>query len=187
MSATLDREPADPPTRLLLFLAFLKIGLLGFGGVAALARHVLVVERRLLGEREFAENFGLASSLPGANTVNLATMLGDRLCGPSGAAAALLGLLGAPLALLALVATLYSRFGHLADVQAALHGSAAAAAGIVMGTSLKILRDLGPDWLALVVTAAVCAAAAAKVPMVSVLATSIPVSLAIGLARKQQA
>lgn len=118
------------PTRWALFTAFLEIGVLGFGGVAALARHVLVVERRFLSEREFAESFGLASSLPGANTVNLATMLGDRFRGITGAAAALLGLVGAPLILVTAIATLYSRYGAQPDVRAALYGAAAAAAGV---------------------------------------------------------
>jgi Chromate transport protein ChrA len=94
-------------------LAFLKIGVLGFGGVAAWARHVLVVERRFLDGRAFAEDFGLASSLPGANTVNLSVMLGDRFCGVSGAIAALTGLMGAPLVILAAIASLYARFGDL--------------------------------------------------------------------------
>jgi chromate transporter len=38
-----------------LFFGFLKIGLLGFGGVAPWARHIIVEERRWLSDREFAE------------------------------------------------------------------------------------------------------------------------------------
>ena len=175
------------PTRLALFLAFLKIGALGFGGVAAWARHVLVVERGFLGEKEFAERFGLASTLPGANTVNLATMLGERFGGVSGAGLALLGLMGAPLAILILVASLYARFGQLPDVKAALFGAAAAAAGVVMGTSLKILRALEPDVVAVLSTAAVCLAAMAQVPMLAILALAIPLSVAAKIARGRAA
>ena len=182
-------EPPDVarPTRLALFTAFLKIGVLGFGGVAAWARHVLVVERRFLDERDFAESFGLASTLPGANTVNLATMLGDRFCGASGAVSAVFGLMGAPLAILAAVASLYSRFGDLPDVKAALFGAAAAAAGVVLGTSLKILRDLEPDLIAVLAAAAVCLAAAAKAPMLAILAVAIPLSVAAKVVRKRPA
>ena len=175
------------PTRLALFTAFLKIGVLGFGGVAAWARHVLVVERRFLDERDFAESFGLASTLPGANTVNLATMLGDRFCGLSGSVAAVLGLIGVPLVILVVIATLYSRFGSLPDVKAALFGAAAAAAGVVLGTSLKILRDLDPDAIAVLAAAAVCLAAAANVPMLAILALAIPLSIAAKIARKRLA
>ena len=53
------------PTRGELFLSYVKIGLLGFGGVAAWARHVIVEDRRWLTEREYAEILGLGQVLPG--------------------------------------------------------------------------------------------------------------------------
>lgn len=189
MSAGGTVNPIDEavPTRLALFLAFLKIGVLGFGGVAAWARHVLVVERRFLTEREFAESFGLASSLPGANTVNLATMLGDRFRGVSGATAALLGLIGVPLVILVGIAVFYTHFGGQPDVKAGLQGAAAAAAGVVLGTSLKILRDLEPDFAAVLVAGGVCLAAALQVPMLLILAIAIPLSIAVGLATERRA
>lgn len=187
IDAGLSADKPDVPTRSALFMAFLKIGVLGFGGVAAWARHVLVVERRFLTERDFAESFGLASTLPGANTVNLATMLGDRFRGASGAAAAVGGLMGLPLVILIVIATFYARFGNLPDVKAGLFGAAAAAAGVVLGTSLKILRDLDPDLIAVLAAAAVCLAAAAKVPMLVILAIAIPLSIAAKVARKKRA
>ena len=172
---------AEPPTRRTLFMAFFKIGALGFGGVAAIARHVLVVERRMLDERAFAELFGLASTLPGANTVNLATMLGDRFCGATGAIAAVLGLMGAPLTILVGAAVLYSRFGNNPDVKAALGGAAAAAAGLVGGTSLRILKGMDPDAAAVLIAGAVCfAAAVIKAPMLLTLGVAIPLSIGIG-------
>ncbi len=184
MSAIADGAPT-PPTRRALFSAFLKIGALGFGGVAALARHVLVVERRFLSERDFAESFALASTLPGANTVNLATMLGDRFQGASGAAVAVLGLMGLPLAILVVVATLYTRFSSLPDVKAALFGAAAAAAGVVLGVGVRLLRDLKASLIAVITAAAVGMAAIAKVPMIAILAVAVPLSLAAQFLRKR--
>ena len=178
---------ADPPTRRTLFIAFFKIGALGFGGVAALARHVIVVERRMLDERAFAELFGLASTLPGANTVNLATMLGDRFRGATGAIAAVLGLMGAPLLILVAAAVLYGRFGGNPDVKAALGGAAAAAAGLVGGTSLRILKGMEPDAVAVLIAVAVCLAAAViKVPMLLTLGVAIPLSVGIGAFRARE-
>ena len=69
------------PGRLELFLGYLKIGLLGFGGVAAWARHVIVEERRWLTEREYAEVLGLGQVLPGPNVGNAAVMIGRRFHG----------------------------------------------------------------------------------------------------------
>lgn len=175
-----------PPSVWALFTAFLKIGILGFGGVAAFARHVLVVERGFLSERAFAELFGVSSTLPGANTVNLATILGDRHHGVLGALAAVFGLIGAPLLVLFGVAILYARYGAVAEVGAGLSGAAAAAAGLVLGTSFKILRALDPDLVTILTAAAVCIAAAfLRLPMLFILASSIPISLAVGVARRR--
>lgn len=168
----------EPVTRLGLFTAFLKVGLLGFGGVAAWVRHIAVVERRWLSEVEFSELFGIASTLPGANTVNIATIFGDRSCGLSGAAAALAGLLGAPLLLLLAIASLYAGFSNFGDVQAALAGAAAAAAGLVIGSSLKMLRALASDVAILGITAGIFAASAfAHLSILLILAVAVPLSL----------
>ncbi len=178
----------DVPSVWALFTAFLRIGILGFGGVAAFARHVLVVERGVLDERDFAEMFGVSSTLPGANTVNMAVMLGDRCRGLAGAAAAVLGLIGAPLLILVGVATLYTRYAAVAEVRAGLLGAAAAAAGLVLGTSLKILKGLEPDAISWVTAACVCLAAALlQLPMVLILAVAIPVSLAVAARRGRKA
>ena len=184
---------ADPrgetrPTVWALFTAFLRVGILGFGGVAAFARHVLVVERGFLSERDFAETFGVSSTLPGANTVNMATILGDRYRGVAGAVVAVLGLVGAPLLILVGFATLYTRFSAVAEVRAGLSGAAAAAAGLVIGTSLKILKGLEPDMVTWLTAALVCLAAALlQIPMLLILAVAIPASLAVAVARGRRA
>ena len=176
------------PSRLALFTAFLKIGVLGFGGVAALARHVLVVERSYLDDGEFAEAFGIAATLPGANTVNLATMLGFRWRGWTGSAAGLGGLLGMPLVFLVVIAGLYARFSYLDDVRAALAGAAATAAGLVVGTALKLLKGLNPNIVNIATAACVCVAAAfVGAPMLVILCVAIPSSIAVTVARERRA
>jgi len=133
-----------------LFLAFFKIGVCGFGGVASWAHRIIVEERAWLSEQEYAEILGIASILPGANTVNIAVLLGDRYCGISGSLSALSGLLLMPVAILFAIAALYERFSIEADVKHAVAGAAAATAGLVIGTGLKMMRNLKPDLLALV-------------------------------------
>ncbi len=133
-----------------LFSGFLKIGLLGFGGVAPIARHVIVEERAWLSEEEYAAIMGVGQVLPGANTINAAAMIGDRFQGIAGAVVCVVSLLAMPLAIVIGLGVLYHRFAGLPQVQAAISGSAAAAAGLVIGTALKMARRLHPTAIAIV-------------------------------------
>ena len=65
------RRPFSP-LRAALFTGYLKIGLFGFGEVAAWARRVIVEERRWMTERDYAEVLGLGQVLPGPNVGNAA-------------------------------------------------------------------------------------------------------------------
>ena len=78
---------APPPTVGGLFRGFLSLGLMGFGGVLPLARHMLVEERRWLNGAEFSDLLGLCQFLPGGNVVNLSVAVGLRFRGVPGALA----------------------------------------------------------------------------------------------------
>jgi chromate transporter len=147
----------DPPQRRShgeLAGAFLKIGLLGFGGVAVMARRVLVEERAWFDDETYAQMLGLAQTLPGANTVNLAVLIGDREQGLAGAFAALGALIAPPLALLIAVMTGYDRIEDLPMVRATLAGMASTGAGLVFGTGLRMVWSLRRRWGGLVFGAA---------------------------------
>jgi chromate transporter len=80
--------------------------------------------------------------LPGPNIVNMALMIGDRFLGWRGAAAALAGLMGAPLLIVLLLAALYGQFMAQPMVAGALRGMGAVAAGLVIATALKLVGSL---------------------------------------------
>ncbi|WP_245257425.1 chromate transporter [Methylocapsa acidiphila] len=161
-----------------LFSAFFKLGLLGFGGVAGWVRQIVVEERGFLDEREFAEWLGVASILPGANTVNLAVMLGDFYKGPSGVLAALLGLLLAPILILITIVSLFDQFASQPDVSRALGGAAAATAGLVIGNAYKIMRAIRGDFRAMIVAGSTFAAVAIwQFPLAASLAVLVPLSI----------
>ncbi|PNG24854.1 chromate transporter [Methylocella silvestris] len=185
---TIDaRDHGRPPARRELFMAFFKIGVCGFGGVAGWVRPILVEERDWLSDREFAELHGAASVIPGANTVNLAVMLGDRFQGPAGSIAALCGLLLAPLAILIALASLFEHFGDLAAVKGALSGAAAATAGLVVGNAYKLLRALKSDILALAVAGATFASAGLlHLSLLTTLLLVVPGSLALFAAARRR-
>lgn len=126
-----------------LLRAFLRVGLMGFGGVAVSAHRVLVEERRWLTDADYAALLAMGQALPGANTVNVAVMLGDRARGWRGALVAVTGLMAVPLVVLGLALVLYERAVAVPEVRGALAGVAAAAAGLVAGTAIKMLRSLG--------------------------------------------
>jgi chromate transporter len=125
-----------------LFLGFLKIGLLGFGGIAPWARHVIIEERRWLTEKEFAAILGIGQILPGPNTMNASVMIGDRFQGVSGVLLCLLGQMAMPLVIITSLAVVYERYAAVPEVKAALIGAAAGAAGLVLGTALKMAQKI---------------------------------------------
>jgi chromate transporter len=161
-----------------LFLGFLKIGLLGFGGIAPWARHVIIEERRWLTEKEFAAILGVGQILPGPNTMNASVMIGDRFQGVPGVLICLLGQMAMPLVIITSLAVVYQRFADVPEVKAALAGAAAAAAGLVMGTALKMAQKIRLTPLALAIGAlALAAIGILSWPLVPVVAVLVPLGV----------
>jgi chromate transporter len=178
-------DAAPPvPTLTELFSGYLKIGLLGFGGVAAWARRVIVEERRWLSERDYAEILGMGQVLPGPNVGNAAVMIGRRFHGLPGALVATSGMYFAPLCILIALSLLYENFGQEPGVSSAMQGIAAGAAGMVVGTALKMAErlKLTPEALA-VLAVAVVAAAWLRISLPLVVLVLAPVSIALSLRR----
>lgn len=147
--------PALPPiSRSMLFASFLRMGLLGFGGVLPLARQVLVVERRWLDDRAFAEVIGLCQVLPGPNVVNLSVVIGSRTHGPLGALIALSGLLFVPVGLMLAIAYFYASIAQEPLTRNAIAGASAAAAGLILGTGVRLLLQTRPPLRGLLTGAA---------------------------------
>ncbi|MEM0355074.1 MAG: chromate transporter [Desulfurococcaceae archaeon] len=79
-----------------LYLTFLKIGFMMFGGAyggVALFKQVLVDEYGVISAENLEETISLANSVPGPITVNAALMIGYRTGGLTGSIVSLLGLL----------------------------------------------------------------------------------------------
>lgn len=171
-------------TRAELFAGYAKIGLLGFGGVAVMARHVIVEERRWLSERDYAEVLGLGQILPGPNVGNAAVMIGRRFHGFAGALVATAGLYIGPLAILVTLALLYDAYGERPGVAPFMRGVAAAAAGMVIGMALKMGTKLRPPpELAAVGVLAVLAAAWLRLPLPVIVLALAPLGIFLSLRR----
>jgi chromate transporter len=121
-----------------LFLGFLMVGVRGFGGVMPWTRRMLVDEHRWMDDRQFTQFLNLANPLPGANSLNLAVVVGNRFQGARGSMAALLGLLLAPICIVLTLAALVDRFGQAGPIKHLLPGVSVAAAGLVGGMGLRL-------------------------------------------------
>jgi chromate transporter len=128
-------RPASPTE---LFTAFNALALQGFGGVLAVAQRVLCEDRRWLTREEFIEILAVGQVLPGPNVVNVSLMIGDRFFGWRGALAALAGMMCVPLVIVLVLAAAYAQFAHDPAVAGALKGMGAVAAGMIIGTALKL-------------------------------------------------
>jgi chromate transporter len=172
--------PPSPIPRGTLLAAFLKIGLLGFGGVMPWARRVLVEERAWLSDREFAELLGMCQVLPGPNVVNLAVILGARWQGAVGSLLALTGILFVPVIAVIVLATFYASVAHSAIARTAIAGASAAAAGLIIGTSIRLIIGARLPMRAVLLAAAVFVAVGiAQAPLLWVLAVVVPLAIAI--------
>lgn len=167
-----------------LFSGFLLIGLMGFGGIQASANYVMVERNKWLTPREFVELFGICSILPGGNFLNVTVILGDRYQGPLGSVVGLSAMLLAPLMILLSLAYGYQTYSHLPDVEAAVAGAAAAAAGLIIGTSGRLIAGLRRGWPSVVFgVATFVAVGLLHVPLAWVVGLIVPLSVAVALLR----
>jgi chromate transporter len=169
-----------------IFFAFLRIGSTGFGGssVGWLYRGI-VVRRRWIDDPTFLSILAIGQALPGANGLKASVQIGQYLHGPLGAAAALLGLLSGPFVIILVVAACYRRAGDHKIVHAIFDGMAAGAIGLTFDTGLKSATRGAPGAAALAIAAAtVLCVGILRWPILPVLLTLGPLSIALALRRK---
>lgn len=133
-----------------LFLSFLKIGLVGFGGglaVMAQIRALTVNHRNWLTDKEFVEGFALAQSLPGTSAGNAATYIGLKLRGWRGAAVAMIGFILPSMLMMIGLAILYRHLSNLPNTERLFHGLNGAVVALIIVTAWRIGRNtLNKQW-----------------------------------------
>jgi chromate transporter len=159
--ATAIKEKTSPVevkvSPLELFLVFLKIGAISFGGgVVAYLRNTLVREKKWFSDDEFLEMTSISNTLPGLNATNIAILAGDRLYGTVGAMLGLLGICLPAFFFMTAAGMAYSNAHARPYATAALRGVAAAAVGLLASTWFQIgKKSLKGFYDALFVLAAV--------------------------------
>jgi chromate transporter len=124
-----------------IFAGFIWLGVTSFGGnTAAWLYHQIVQRRHWVNDAEFLSDMALGRLMPGSGGVNLTVQVGQRLRAGTGAAAAVVGLLSGPLAIVLGLAVGYTRIGGNPVLHAVLDGIAAAAIGLTFATGLRLLQ-----------------------------------------------
>ena len=183
-NAGMGTEVARRPGLGSLFLAFVSIGMMSFGGgLTAWIRREVVQRRGWLDDGQFLSSYGLSQIFPGATNVNLAIFIGTYLRGASGALAAVAGLTALPVAIVLALGTIYLRSrgrpgGEV--LSAVLTGMGAVGIGLNLGTGIQLgwrrLRRVVPAVITTVVTISV---GVLGFSLVHVLVVTLPVSIAL--------
>ena len=123
-----------------LFLTFLEIGTVSFGGgygMIALVREA-VLGNGWLTEEEFLNLIAVSESTPGPIAVNTATFVGSTQGGFFGALAATLGVVLPSFVIILVIAALIRNFLQYAGVQAFLSGVRPCVVAMILATAVTM-------------------------------------------------
>ena len=152
-----------------LFLTFLKIGAVSFGGgygMISLIREDCLANAWLT-EEEILNFIAVAESTPGPIAVNMATFVGSSQAGVGGALLATLGVVLPSFVLILIIAALLSKLMKYAGVKATLGGIRPAVIGMILATACitfmgvvfqfrTVENAIDFDWKSLCIFIAIC-------------------------------
>ena len=133
-----------PMIYLQLFLSFLQIGALSFGGGYAampLIQAQIVTEHQWLSMSEFTDLVTIAEMTPGPIAVNSATFVGTKIAGVPGALVATAGCILPACILVTLIAKLYLKYRNIAVLQSVLGSLRPAVVAMIASAGVLILRN----------------------------------------------
>jgi chromate transporter len=177
-----NRKSAEPPSLAALFISFVSIGMMSFGGgLAAWTRREVVQKRGWLDDKQFLSGYALSQLVPGATNVNLAVFIGTQMRGTTGAIACFCGLTLLPVVIVLALGFLYlhsqGRTGG-AWISVALGGMGAVAIGLNLGTGVRLARRNINGIIPIAITAIVSLSIGiVGFSLVHVLMVMLPVSL----------
>lgn len=126
-----------------LYLAFLRIGAVNFGGGYAM---LPLLERDLVQTRgwtttdDLTDYFAIGQCTPGLIALNVATFIGSRKKGLAGAVAATVGFVTMPIIIILLIATFLKGFADLPVVQNAFAGIRVCVCVLIVQAVLRLWK-----------------------------------------------
>jgi chromate transporter len=181
-SLTPDQELTQKSIPLLdLFLQFLIVGAVSFGGgIIAYERILLVEKRKWLTADQFMAYLAISQTMPGLNSVNLAILAGDYMRGIKGSIVALLGLVLPGSTLVLLLGFVYTALTDHAITVLLLTGIAAGATGLLAAVTYRIGDAHWKKPISLILIAVTFVLMSiVKLPLLEVLAIMAPIGLFI--------
>jgi chromate transporter len=147
-----------------IFFAFLKVGVLTFGGGYAM---IPVVERELINKKgwidmeEVMDYYTIAQITPGIIGVNLSTFVGYKRKGPLGGFLATVGFVLPGVVFLTVIALFLDNFADLPVVKHAFTGIRVAVCALIVDTVIKLVKGVFKNRKAVIMYALVFVLSAA--------------------------
>ena len=133
-----------------LYVSFLKIGSLMFGSgytMLPLLTREIVEHRAWITQDELLDVFALSQCVPGVIGVNTAAFIGQKRGGWRGAAAAVLGVVTAPILAILLVATVLMQFWNNPVMVSVFNGVRVAVAAVITSAVVSLVCANVKNWL----------------------------------------
>ena len=124
-----------------LFLTFMKIGAVNFGGgysMLPLLERELVEDRKWLTSEEIMDYFAIGQCTPGIIAINVSTFVGNKRAGIPGGIIASLGFLSIPVAIVLLIAAFLTNFADIPAVQHAFAGIRVCVCVLILQAVLRL-------------------------------------------------
>ena len=165
----------------MLLKAFVRLGLMTFGGSVQAWVHREIVDRLgWIDNKSFLSGLTVAQVLPGANPVNIALYVGLQLRGAAGAAVAVLGMIVPAFCVIMTLGFLYHVYGHIGAVRFVLLGLAASGVGATLTMGVRVGRRLPRNFVTgLIAIGVFLVVGILRWPMVPVVAVAVPLSILV--------
>lgn len=143
---------------IILFLSTMRLSAFTFGGgyvIVTLMKKQFVDRLGWLDENEMLDFTAIAQSSPGPIAVNASILVGYRIAGMPGAAAAILGTVLPPLVLLTVISYVYTYFIAFEPIRFLMMGMQAGVIAVICDVVCTLCRSIWKDgkWLALITAA----------------------------------
>ena len=127
-----------------LFLTFLKIGAVSFGGGYAMMPLIQdeVISHGWLNSEQILNFIAVSESTPGPIAINMATFIGSSQAGILGALCATLGVILPSFIIILIVASVITGLLKFAGVKAFIGGIRPVVVGLIIGTAITIIMQV---------------------------------------------